>query len=231
MAQALQVDGRAAIFDAGRSAPSPSLGDVLPTELDLPNGAATALTVVSVTGTVSCCNGTPTGGPEGIPGYTTNVASFNGISGIMAPNAMFLVGVFTNGGVPTTPAPAVLDFTAKGLGTSFTSVAPLLDQTFFIGDGRTASGAVQQFQIPSGARKVFFGFVDSDAVASGGPPSAYVDNKGALTLTLGLTSPSPAVPALGTPAFELLAMAFVAIGLLVVKRAGTPRSRRAADTR
>ena len=71
---------------------------------------------------------------------------------------MFLTGVFTDGTEPAGGGPSILDFTSDGLA----SVAPALNQTFFIGDGLTGtgSGSVQHFAIPTGKTKIFFGFAD-----------------------------------------------------------------------
>jgi len=53
--------------------------------------------------------------------------------------------------------------------TSFTSLSPVPDQTFFIGDGLTGngSGSRQQSAIPSGASELVLGF--SDACNYNGP--------------------------------------------------------------
>lgn len=96
------------------------------------------------------------------------------ISGITAPGAGYVVGVFIGPGGPSGPAPAALDFVT----TSFTSLAPVLDQTFFIGDGLTGdgSGTVQTFVVPTGATELYLGI--SDACAYNGSPSCYGDNLG-----------------------------------------------------
>ena len=90
----------------------------------------------------------------------------NGISDIVAPvNA--LIGVFLGPDQPDgTPAPATLDFSPSGNvsgGVNYTTLSPLLKQVFFIGDGRTSTGAVQQIAIPDGATRLFLGTMDSTA--------------------------------------------------------------------
>jgi hypothetical protein len=89
-----------------------------------------------------------------------------------------LVGVFAPTGGPSGAAPASLNFTSSGIGTSFTSLSPLLDQVFYIGDGLTGNGTgtVQQFFVPSGAGTLYLGI--SDAGFYNGAPGAYGDNAG-----------------------------------------------------
>jgi hypothetical protein len=66
-----------------------------------------------------------------------------------------LVGVFVATGGPTGAAPTALNYTTTS-STSSSSYTPLLDQTFFIGDGLTGngSGTEQEFYIPSGATEL-----------------------------------------------------------------------------
>ncbi|MGC9948361.1 MAG: IPT/TIG domain-containing protein [Bryobacteraceae bacterium] len=70
--------------------------------------------------------------------------------------------------------------------------APVLNQVFFIGDGLTGtgSGSLQKFYVPAAATQLWLGLADSNA---GGPPSAYGDNAGALSVsgTLNPVQPSP----------------------------------------
>lgn len=96
-----------------------------------------------------CSGRTPDGGDV----YSNGAE--NGISGINAPiNA--LLGVFLGAGQPdASAAPAGLDFSAGVLGTQFTTLAPALKQVFYIGDGQTDGGVVQQFMVPEGATRLF----------------------------------------------------------------------------
>jgi hypothetical protein len=122
-----------------------------------------------------------------------------------------LVGVFVGAGGPSGPAPAALDFTV-GLGTAFTSLAPLLDQVFFIGDGLTDDGAgsVQNFFVPTGATELYLGV--SDACGYNGGPGCYGDNLGAFTAAYSVINNSSGVPEpgslflLGTGVLTLAAM-------------------------
>ena len=79
-------------------------------------------------------------------------------------------------------APARLDFSMNAHSESFAELSPLLGQTFFIGDGTTPSGLQQRFVIPAGATRFYLGF--ADAFSFQGPPGAYADNTGGLSVTL-----------------------------------------------
>jgi hypothetical protein len=75
-------------------------------------------------------------------------------------------------------APPRLDFN-QGEGTSFKTLSPMLDQTFFVGDGRTGdnSGGYQFFSTPAGASRLYFGISDT-CDNFNGPPGCYYDNGG-----------------------------------------------------
>jgi len=149
----------------------------------------------SVAGTITINSGGPTvyndadGRGTGVAAYSSSTG-FGSISGITAPGQGYLVGVFIGSGGPSGPAPAALDFVA----TDFTSLSPVLDQTFFIGDGMTGdgSGAVQTFYVPTGATELYFGI--SDALDYNGAPGAYFDNIGALDVTATPDGEDPITP-------------------------------------
>jgi hypothetical protein len=113
------VLGTSNIFGAGRdTAPAPGGGGggTLPPVCELPAGS-TIVTFPSATGEVTpytdqpLRNG-PAGDRNGAGGETTDVTSYEGISGIIDQgNGMFLVGVFLSDAVPADPAPERLDFT------------------------------------------------------------------------------------------------------------------------
>lgn len=201
VAATLAVDAQANIFAAGEAAPLAAAGGggVLPSLFSFAAGSGLVLTFSSVTGTVSCCGGGGTfNGADGGPfaSGSTDVNSASGVSGILHDGlSMFLVGVFTDGTNPADPAPARLDFTGA---TGFTDLSPLLNQSFFIGDGLTGigSGAVQQFHVPDGATTLFLGF--ADAFNFDGDPSFYGDNVGELSATFAVAAsvPEPATLAL-----------------------------------
>lgn len=103
-----------------------------------------------------------------------NVTSDGAISGITAPVVGFLAGVFENGAVPSGTPPPTLDFST--IGTDFTSLSPLLNQLFFIGDGLTSTGQTQYFDVPTGATVVYLGIPDANGYD--GAPSSYANNSG-----------------------------------------------------
>ena len=106
-----------------------------------------------------------TDGPEGYSGETTYAARL-GLSGLRAKYAS-VVGVFLTDDMPDPGAtPPDLDFSPAGLGPDRTTLSPQLQQPFFIGDGRTTGGVVQEFVVPDGATRLFVGVMDDDRWAS-----------------------------------------------------------------
>src|SRR5581483_2059929 len=124
-------------------------------------------------------------GAEGLAGQPMVVNAYGGISGYHGENAFPLVGVFVSGATPQAPPPATLDFTSAGLGRNFTTLSPALGQLFFIGDGRTDGGALQTFNAPAGATRLYVGF--ADAPNFNGDPGNYFDNAGSLNVTVTAT--------------------------------------------
>ena len=106
----------------------------------------------------------------------TSVESWGGISGIIHPdNGMFLVGVFLTDDPPTDPAPERLSFNNQT--ENFEELAPVIAQTFFVGDGQG-----KQFVVPQGATRLFLGF--ADAYLYVGEPGWYGNNSGQLAVTV-----------------------------------------------
>ena len=152
-------------------------------------------------------------GPDGgtnPTGLVTNILSWNGISGVLADTYLPLMGVFLSDSQPVTStladpgtAPPRLDFTT--IGTNFTSLSPTLGQSFIIGDGKTDSGVVQQFNVPAGATRLYLGFLDCNTFGWTVPgispayPSAYWDNAGLMTVTVSVSGAESA-PAISTTA-------------------------------
>jgi hypothetical protein len=136
-------------------------GDTVPAQspVEVPVVGGSTLTF-SATGGTSYTGGFCTGSsPDG--GCTVLLASQgpdNGLSSLATPmNA--LLGVFLDASVPSGPPPAALD--ASGAN-DFATLAPLLHQVFFIGDGLTGTGtgAVQRFTVPAGATRLELGSSD-----------------------------------------------------------------------
>jgi hypothetical protein len=148
------------------------------------------------------------GGPSSVTGLA-------GLSGLIAPNEGFLTGAFLNGNeaLPGEVPPATLDLTGAGAET-FLSIAPVVDQVFFIGDGLTGTGTgtVQQFIVPAGAMSIALGFVDANGFE--GTPSAYFDNTGSLQFNVNFI---PAVP-VNTPEPGSLSLLSAGLAGLLRKR-------------
>ena len=173
----LTVNAKSNIFRAGTGPTDALGGGELAPSVTFEAGPGNVLTFTSVTGRVSCCSGgdefnDADGGT--FAGGVTNVESAGGISGITHPNkTMFLVGVFTDNKHPTGTGPARLDATSEK------NLAPALFQTFFIGTGKD-----RVIEVPSSARRLYLGF--ADASAFNGPPGAYDDNVGELTVAFSI---------------------------------------------
>jgi len=218
-AATLDVPATANIFGAGHSM-TPFTGGpdegVLPPSYDFgfAAGSGLDLTFSSVTGTVilDVGSGDNSNDPDGIGAGSsdTSVNSLGGISGIVAPNAGFLVGVFENDTEPADPAPLRLNFIS--IGTNFSDLSPTLNQVFFIGDGLTGdgSGAVQRFHVPIGATRLFLGI--ADAPGYHGDPGGYSDNSGQFSATFAIV-PEPSAIALA-----LIGISMVSLRLLIRRR-------------
>ncbi len=175
------------IYGAGQ-ATAPGGGNV-PTAVVTLGPGVQCVRVSRVTGSLTCSaasgcitlnKGANYNDADGVGGQqspTSNTGT-SLISGIKAPNEGYLVAVFIPPGGPAGAAPARLDFTKRRM-TAFRKLSPLLDQTFFVGDGKAGdgSGFVQRFNVPVGAGALVFGI--SDTCQNGnGPPGCYFDNLG-----------------------------------------------------
>jgi hypothetical protein len=205
-AATLKVSAASNIFGAGHSSPpGPGGGGagVLPAEYDFGFTAAPNLflTFSGIAGTVivNSGSGNNANDPDGIGAntFSSSVNSLNGLAGITGPRAGYLVGVFETDLEPSNPAPSALNFNL--IGTTFSTLAPTLNQVFFIGDGLTGngSGTIQQFLIPAEATRLFLGL--ADAPGYHGDPGGYSDNTGFFTASFTINNiPEPSVPALIT---------------------------------
>src|SRR5665213_1793541 len=175
---------------AGASAPADSPA----TAITVTGG--TTITFSSVTGTISLDSGGHNNDADGIgSAQGSHNDAFGSFSGITAPNAGYLAGVFVPVGGPTGGAPGDSDFTGAG-DTSFTALPPALDAVFFIGDGQTGDGggSTQQFFVPAGAGTLYLGIAD-DCIYNGPAIGCYDDNSGTFNinydLVLGSVTPIP----------------------------------------
>jgi hypothetical protein len=196
-AASVEIPGTSNIFKASATGGGDGTAPIV---FSFAPDAGLVLTFSSVTGLTNCCglNGTPVAGPDGavlLGNGTTNVQSSGGISGGIAPAQMFLVGVFLDSSTPPAgTAPDRLNYSSGSLGFSEASYSPLLNQSFFIGDGLTGtgSGTTQQFLVPEGADTLVLGFLDSGFFQ--GAPSFYGDNPGSLSATFSIAPAAAPVP-------------------------------------
>jgi hypothetical protein len=182
----LTIPGNAEIHGAGNAGLPDASGGVTPVVINLPDNAITVL-LSNVSGAITLNSGNGYNDADGVAsgsGYPSSsfAYAYGGISGIQIPGAGALIGVFETASGPTDSAPATLDFTSLGI--HFTSLAPVMNQTFFLGDGlqNDGSGLRQQFCVPTGATRLFLGI--SDAGNFGGSPGGYGDNSGNFTASL-----------------------------------------------
>jgi hypothetical protein len=129
--------------------------------------------IFSASGSVSRGDPLPFYEPDG---ETNSVSHYlgaeNGIGDLTAPFES-LVGIFLGTNQPDTNAvPPPLDFSSPA-SRDYLVLAPDLQQPFFIGDGLTSSGAVQQVIAPAGATRLFLGIIDE---------YSWYDNEGSFTV-------------------------------------------------
>ena len=188
------INAKSNIFDAGLS--SPTQGGVLPPSINLAGLGGKVLRFPKIHGLFNTA--VDLSGPDGAhtPGRSCDLTAVGGISGYLnGNNTPALVGVFLGASQPSSP-PARLDFSTSQIGENFATLAPALGQVFFIGDGMTAQGVTQQFTIPAGAEKLYFGFPDGHTgELYHGPPLGWGDNSGSIALRATI-APDP-VPTLG----------------------------------
>jgi hypothetical protein len=116
-------------------------------------------------GDAGACSGSDPGGTIPPAGTVSGIAS-RGRGG-------YLIGVFLPARWRGGTRPASLDFEERY---DFYRLAPALGQLFFVGDGRTDEGRLQEFRIPTGATRLYLGI--ADALDFRGPPGFYDDNRG-----------------------------------------------------
>lgn len=193
----LFVSAGANIYGAGHSTPpAPGGGGAGfgPSMFGFTARPGQVMSITSVSGTVTLTDSLGfRHGADGNSSLPTDLSSFGGISGIQSDASGFLVGVFLGPTAPVTPGPAALDFRFTDITTDFLSLSPEIGQLFFIGDGRTRFGNVQQFLVPSAANRLYFGF--ADGLGYMGLPGQYQDNAGALTVRVTIV-PEPSILAL-----------------------------------
>jgi hypothetical protein len=97
-----------------------------------------------------------------------------------------LVGMFLEDGLPASAPPPLRfylsDSSQGGIQTNFTTLSPVIGQVFFIGDGKTGTGAGtnQAFRVPPTATNLYLGYSDS---CNETVPGCYGDNVGSVSVT------------------------------------------------
>ena len=185
----LDVPATATIYGAGRAVMPEPAGNGAgkpPVEIPLPPGSGRSVRFDNLTGTLdlgACC---AANGPDGAAGAGVAAAlDWDGIAGQSIARDGFLSAVFLDDQTPADPPPPQLVIGSIG----FTALSPDLGQTFFVGDGRvgTGSGALQVFEVPDGATRLFLGLHDSGA-PDPSVPGLYNDNAGSVSGTLLISS-------------------------------------------
>lgn len=101
---------------------------------------------------------TPDGQPGGI--RTNDTGYLHGMANMTGQQAS-LIGVFLTDAAPnTSAAPPALDFSTQAA-RDYTTLAPQLKQPFYIGDGHTSGGTLQQITIPAGATRLYLAMHDN----------------------------------------------------------------------
>ena len=167
-----------AVARRGDSAPDESA--VVVTGTPIQGGA---IYIFSATGLVNHGPPNPFFPPDGEDLGSHYLGAENGIADLTAP-FVSLVGVFLGPNAPDESAvPPPLDF-RNAADQDYLVLAPALKQPFFIGDGLTSSGAVQQVIAPAGATRLFLGVMDA---------YSWYDNEGAFTVHVTQAAPASKV--------------------------------------
>lgn len=177
-ADSTTVNGTDSVYAVGGySSIAAGIGGTAPTGIAITPG--TSYLRLSATGSVSVNSGGNINDADGVGSASAETnTGYMSLSGIAAPTAGYIAGVFLAPGGPSGAAPSSLNFLSSGLGTSFTSLSPLIDQVFFVGDGMTGdgTGTAQMFYVPTGATELYLGL--ADACGYNGGPSCLSDNSG-----------------------------------------------------
>lgn len=112
---------------------------------------------------------------DGDPTRMAGTKRISGFSSVKGPSGA-LIGVFIGDDRPDPRAtPPDLDF--SGNDRNAATVAPLLQQPFYIGSGTTSAGASRAITVPANATRLFLGVLEDGERRSG-------DNTGAFTVTI-----------------------------------------------
>lgn len=186
LAETLSVPGRASPWLAGMTnGATARRGDSALDESPVPVTATAirggAVYVFSASGSANHGSPLPFFPPDGEELISHYLGAENGIADLTAP-FVSLIGVFLGTNQPEqSRAPRPLDFRAPA-DRDHLVLAPALKQPFFIGNGVTSSGAVQQVIAPTGAARLFLGVMDE---------YQWSDNEGAFTVQITMAASAP----------------------------------------
>ena len=192
------IDTRTSLFLAGGNSysalPPENVvpgGGFAPAAISLFAGTGRVLTLSAAGSSYFCQNNTCLAStPDGPSIGNTDINSSGKIAGLQSQSSGFLAALFLGDDLPT-DAPARLVIPSI----DFLTLSPMLGQTFFVGDGVTSADVTQQFFVPDGATRLYFGIVDGGNFV--GNPGFYGDNVGTYRVNYQVsTVPEPAVGAL-----------------------------------
>ncbi len=186
-ATAISVTATGNMWLAGMPAGAMNQGDVAPANSPT---LVTSVTInpgdqltFSATGNAQYGPNLPPGGygPDGgVPAISAQPPR-NGIGDLFAPIAS-LIGLFLDDSQPdSSAAPAFSDMSSLA-SQNFAVLSPVLKSPFFIGDGLTSAGAIQQFVVPAGATRLYLAVMDG---------SGSFNNLGGFSVTIGGAVPEP----------------------------------------
>jgi hypothetical protein len=187
-AEIVQVPGTANPWLAGmKDGSAARRGDTAPVESPVPITSTRiesyATYTFSASGSVNHGSTLPFSPPDGEDITSHYLGAENGIADMAAPFCS-LIGVFLGPNQPDQDqAPAPLSFSILA-DRDYLELTPALKQPFFIGDGLTSSGVVQQVIAPIGATRLFLGVMDE---------YYWSDNKGTFTVQVTKVVSAPAV--------------------------------------
>jgi hypothetical protein len=132
--------------------------------------------------------------PDGDPSFGFALNTIAPVHGMSNVSSQFdaLLGVFLGDAQPSTnlaPTPD-LDFSLTGNvpgGIDYLTLAPLLQQVFFIGDGLTSDSVMQCITVPEGATRLFLGSHDG---------FGWFNNTGAFVVDVQVKSAATPEPAM-----------------------------------
>lgn len=207
------VNGNDNPFLAGQPDGASALGDTAPAQsptLALTNFDTSQAITFSAVGGFNFSGGAPALSADGNGGSGNLNPAQLGLSGAQGIRFNGLVGVFLNDSVPGGTAPA-----PRNDGRTFSTLSPLLNQIFWIGDGfdgdnpsQPLQGNQQLFFAPTGATRLFLGSTDG---------VGWFNNSGTSVVTINFTAlagnavPEPSV-------WAMLILGFGVIGRTLRQR-------------